>query len=202
MEKIGFGLTSSFCCIDKVLEKIIELKNMGYDIVPITSPEVVECDTRFGKGLDFKEKIENAAQQKIVSSMIEAEKFGSKEPLDAVVVAPATGNFIGCLANGITSKTVNMAVKATLRNNKPIIIGVSTNDGLGMNGINIMKLLNTKNIYFVPFGQDDYENKPNSLVAHYDLIIPTLEAALNGKQLQPILQEYQPAKTLVKKINK
>ncbi len=197
--KIGFAITSSFCNVEKVLIKMIDLINLGYEVIPITSSEVIKCDTRFGKGLDFKNKIEKITDKKIVSDIFEAEKFGSLDPLNAIIVAPATGNFIGCLANGITNKPVNMAVKATLRNNKPVIIGISTNDGLGLNGVNIMKLLNTKNIYFIPFGQDDPEKKPNSLIAHYDELIPTLEKALEKEQYQPVLKEYHKEKTLVKK---
>ena len=117
-----------------------------------------------------------------------------KEKLDLLVIAPATGNFIAKLANGITDSTVTMATKASLRNNIPIVIGVSTNDGLGMNGKNIMNLINTKNIYFIPFGQDDFINKPNSLVAHYDLLIPTIEKALDNSQIQPVIKEYKKTK--------
>ena len=108
-----------------------------------------------------------------------------------MVIAPATGNFIAKLANGITDSPVTMATKATLRNGSPIVIGVSTNDGLGMNGENIMKLLNNKNIYFVPFGQDNYEKKPNSLISHFDLLVPTINEALNDRQIQPVLQEHK-----------
>ena len=120
--------------------------------------------------------------------------------MDITVVVPATGDFIAKLAHGITDNPVNMAVKATIRNQKPIVIAVSTNDGLGLNGENIMRLLNEKGIYFVPFGQDNYIAKPNSLIAHYDLLIPTIEEALNGKQIQPVLQDYDKPK--IKKLSK
>lgn len=190
MKKIGFGITSSFCTVNDILLQMSLLKEAGYDVIPITSPQVIEKDTRFGKGDDFKRKIELVTGKNIVSDMIEAEKFGPQEKLDALIIAPATGNFIGKLAGGITDSVVNMVSKATLRNQSPLIIGISTNDGLGLNGENVMKLLNTKNIYFIPFWQDDYINKPNSLVANYDLLIPTLEEALKNKQYQPVLQEY------------
>jgi dipicolinate synthase subunit B len=198
MAKIGFAMTSSFCTIDEMLNQIQQLILLGHDIVPITSPSVIECDTRFGKGLDFKNKIEQITGKTPVSTIIEAERFGPKEPLDVLVIAPATGNFIGKLANGITDNAVNLAAKATLRNQRPLVIAVSTNDGLGLNGQNIMILLNTKNIYFVPFGQDDYEKKPNSLISHYDLIIPTIDSALEGMQYQPVLKEYQKVKKIGK----
>ena len=194
MTKIGFAITSSFCTVSKIIEQMISLKDLGYDIIPIVSPAVIEKDTRFGKGENFKILIEEITGNKIVSDIIEAEKFGPKEKLDLLVIAPATGNFIAKLANGITDSTVTMATKASLRNNIPIVIGVSTNDGLGMNGKNIMNLINTKNIYFIPFGQDDFINKPNSLVAHYDLLIPTIEKALDNSQIQPVIKEYKKTK--------
>ena len=108
--------------------------------------------------------------------------------MDVMLVLPATGNFLSKMANGITDNAVNLAVKATLRNQSPVVLAISTNDGLGLNGQNIMKLMNTKGVFVVPFGQDDYKSKPNSLVAKFDLVIPTIEAALEGKQLQPVLQ--------------
>ena len=194
MAKIGFAITSSFCTVSKIIEQMISLKDLGYDIIPIVSPAVIEKDTRFGKGENFKILIEKITGNKIVSDIIEAEKFGPKEKLDLLVIAPATGNFIAKLANGITDSTVTMATKASLRNNIPIVIGVSTNDGLGMNGKNIMNLINTKNIYFIPFGQDDFINKTNSLVAHYDLLIPTIEKALDNSQIQPVIKEYKKTK--------
>ena len=163
--------------------------------MPIVSPQVIEENTRFGKGMEFREKIEKITGNKIVSTIIEAERFGPKEKLDLLVIAPATGNFIAKLSNGITDSTVTMATKASLRNNIPIVIGVSTNDGLGLNGKNIMNLLNTKNIYFIPFGQDNCEKKPNSLISHFELLIPTIEKALNNEQIQPILKEYTKKNT-------
>lgn len=189
--KIGFAITSSYCTIEKIMEQIINLIDLGYEVVPIASPGVVECDTRFGKGKTFKEILEKITKKEVVSTIIEAEKFGPKEKLDLLVIAPATGNFIAKLAHGITDTPVTMATKATLRNESPIVIGISTNDGLGLNGENIMKLLNTKNIYFIPFGQDNYEQKPNSLISHFDQLIPTIEEALKNNQIQPVLKEYK-----------
>lgn len=189
--KIGFAITSSYCTVEKIMEQILNLKELGYDVIPIASSGVVECDTRFGKGKDFKEVLEKITGHSVVSTIIEAEKFGPKEKLDLLVVAPATGNFIAKLANGITDTAVTMATKATLRNGSPIVIGVSTNDGLGMNGVNIMKLLNSKNIYFIPFGQDDCINKPNSLISHFDMLVPTVMEALENSQIQPVLHEHK-----------
>ena len=192
--KIGFAITSSFCTFDKVLIHLMELVDAGYDIYPIVSANIVGAVTRFGDGDEFIEKVEKITGKKVIKDIIEAETFGPKNKMDAMIVMPATGDFIAKMANGITDNPVNLAVKATLRNESPIVIAVSTNDGLGLNGENIMRLYNQKNVYFVPFGQDNYECKPNSLIAHYDLIIPTLEEALNKKQIQPVLKEYQKVK--------
>ena len=189
--KIGFAITSSYCTVEKIMNNVLELVEAGYDVIPIASPGVVECDTRFGNGRDFKEVLEKITGHSVVTDIIEAEKFGPREKLDLLVIAPATGNFIAKLAHGITDSPVTMATKATLRNQSPIVIGVSTNDGLGMNGENIMKLLNTKNIYFIPFGQDNYVSKPNSLISHFDMLLPTIESALEDKQIQPVLKEYK-----------
>jgi len=192
--KIGLAITSSFCTLDKIIEYLIELKKLDYDIYPIVSENLIKYDTRFGRKEDFISKIEKITGKKVVDNIVDAETFGPKNKMDIMVVLPATGNFIAKLANGITDNSVNLAVKATLRNSSPVVIAVSTNDGLGLNGENIMKLLNTKNIYFVPFGQDNYEIKPNSLIAHYDLLIPTIEEALKKNQIQPVLKEYQKTK--------
>jgi len=192
--KLGFAITSSFCTLDKVLICLIELKECGYDIYPIISENIKNFDTRFGKKEDFINKVENITGKKVIDNIVDAESFGPKNKMDIMVVVPATGNFIAKLANGITDNPVNLAVKATIRNGSPIVIAVSTNDGLGFNGENIMKLINSKNIYFVPFGQDDYINKPNSLISHYDLLIPTIQEALSKNQIQPILKEYQKTK--------
>ena len=192
--KIGFAITSSFCTFDKILINLLELKEKGYDIYPIVSPNIIDSQTRFGSGNDFIKKVEMITEKKVISTIIDAEKFGPCEKMDVMVVMPATGNFIAKMANGITDNPVNLAVKATLRNQAPIVIAISTNDGLGLNGENIMRLYNQKNVYFVPFGQDNYECKPNSLIAQYNLLIPTIEEALNNKQIQPVLKEYTKAK--------
>lgn len=189
--KIGFAITSSYCTVEKIMGQILELVEAGYEVIPIASPGVISCDTRFGKGKDFKEVLEKITGHEVVSTIIDAEHFGPSEKLDLLVIAPATGNFIAKLAHGITDTPVTMATKATLRNQSPIVIGISTNDGLGMNGENIMKLLNTKNIYFIPFGQDNYKTKPNSLISHFDMLLPTIEEALNNNQIQPVLKEYK-----------
>ncbi len=189
--KIGFAITSSYCTVEKIMEQVLNLVELGYDVIPIASPGVISCNTRFGEGRNFKEVLETITGHEVTCTIIEAERFGPKEKLDLLVIAPATGNTIAKLAHGITDSPVTMATKATLRNESPIVIGVSTNDGLGLNGENIMKLLNTKNIYFIPFGQDNYEKKPNSLISHFDMLIPTIEEALSNRQIQPVLKEYK-----------
>ena len=189
--KVGFSITSSFCTLNQVLVQVASLKSVGYDIYPIVSENIVKYDTRFGKSSDFINKLEEITGHKIASNIVEAETFGPKNPMDVMVVMPATGDFLGKMANGITDNPVNLAVKATMRNEKPVVIAVSTNDGLGLSGENIMRLYNNKNIYFVPFGQDNYKDKPNSLIAHYDLLLPTIEQALEENQIQPVLKEYK-----------
>ena len=189
--KVGFAITSSFCTLNQVLVQVASLKSAGYDIYPIVSENIVKYDTRFGKSSDFINKLEEITGHKIASNIVEAETFGPKNPMDVMVVMPATGDFLGKMANGITDNPVNLAVKATMRNEKPVVIAVSTNDGLGLSGENIMRLYNNKNIYFVPFGQDNYKDKPNSLIAHYDLLLPTIEQALEENHIQPVLKEYK-----------
>ena len=189
--KLGLVITASFCTLKKTLVVLNSLKDNGYDIYPVLSNKVIEYDTRFGKAQDFINEVEKISGKKIVSDIVDAEKFGPVNKMDAMLVIPATGDFMAKMANSITDNAANLAVKATLRNQSPIIIAVSTNDGLSLSGQNIVKLINLKNVYFVPFGQDDYQKKPNSLVAHFDMVIPTIESALNGKQIQPVLKEYE-----------
>ena len=189
--KLGVVITASFCTLKKTLVVLNSLKDNGYDIYPVLSNKVIEYDTRFGKAQDFINEVEKISGKKIVSDIVDAEKFGPVNKMDAMLVIPATGDFMAKMANSITDNAANLAVKATLRNQSPIIIAVSTNDGLSLSGQNIVKLINLKNVYFVPFGQDDYQKKPNSLVAHFDMVIPTRESALNGKQIQPVLKEYE-----------
>lgn len=189
--KLGVVITASFCTLKKVLVVLENLRDNGYDLYPVLSNKIVDYDTRFGKAEDFVNKIEEITGKKIVKDIVEAEKFGPMYKMDAMLVLPATGDFMAKMANSITDNAANLAVKATLRNQSPIIVAVSTNDGLGLSGQNIMKLMNLKYVYFVPFGQDDYVKKPNSLVAHFDMVIPTIEEALKGKQIQPLLKEYE-----------
>ena len=186
-KNIGFAMPGSFCTFSRVIKELERLTIMGANVCPIMSEISYSTDTRFGTCADFREKIEGICQTPIIKSVKEAEPIGPKGYLDLLIVAPCTGNSLAKLAKGITDSSVTMAAKAHLRNQKPVLIAVSTNDGLGNSAKNIGELLNAKNIYLVPFGQDDYVKKPNSLVADMSMIIPSAESALDGIQLQPIL---------------
>lgn len=185
--RIGFAITGSFCQIDDVFPEIGNIVREGGEVFPIISGSIDKHDTRFGSAIDTKMKLEGITGKKVIANFIEAEPIGPKSLLDILVIAPCTGNTLGKIANGITDSTVTMAAKAHLRNQKPVVIGISTNDGLGANAKNLGLLINTKSLYFVPFGQDDPIKKSNSLVAKMDMIIPTILEALKGRQIQPIL---------------
>ncbi|MGE5328372.1 MAG: dipicolinate synthase subunit B [Deltaproteobacteria bacterium] len=185
--KVGFALTGSFCTFAKIIPEIQKLVEEGAEVFPIMSEASYNIDTRFGKAEDFINKIEDITEKKIISTITEAEPIGPESSLDVIVIAPCTGNTLAKLANGITDTTVLMAVKAHLRNNKPVVIGVSTNDGLGANAKNLGLLLNTKNIFFIPFSQDNPLVKQNSIVAKMELVVDTILETLKGKQIQPLL---------------
>lgn len=186
-KRIGFALTGSFCTLSRVLNELETLKNCGADVIPIVSETVWSTDTRFGTAKDFADKIKAICQREIIHDIKGAEPIGPKNLLDALVIAPCTGNTVSKLANAVTDSCVAMAAKASLRNGNPLIIAVSTNDGLGASAPNIGALLARKNVYFVPFGQDDAEGKPTSLVADMSLIVPTISKALSGIQIQPMV---------------
>lgn len=182
----GFALCGSFCTLAQVIPQIGALKDAGADVIPIISPIVASTDTRFGKAADFKAQIEELSGHPIIYNISEAEPIGPKNLLDIMIIAPCTGNTLGKLACGITDTAVTMATKAHLRNNKPVVIAIATNDALSASAKNIGLLLNTKNIYFVPMAQDDPEKKATSVIADFTKIPDAAEAALKGKQLQPI----------------
>lgn len=186
-KRIGFAMTGSFCTFRKVLAELEKLSAYGADITPIMSETAHSTDTRFGTADGFIKRMEDICKKPVISTLSAAEPIGPRSLLDLLIIAPCTGNTLAKLANGVTDSSVTLAAKAHLRNQKPVLIAVSTNDGLGNAAKNIGILLNSKNIYFVPFGQDDFENKPNSLVADMSLISEASSAALNARQLQPIL---------------
>lgn len=185
--KVGFSLTGSFCTFEKSLIQMEKLKNEGCDLIPIMSYNAYNLDTRFGKADDFRERIEKISGREIISTITAAEPIGPKGLTDIMVVLPCTGNTLAKLANGIYDTPVTLAVKSHLRNQRPVVIGVSTNDSLSATAKNIGLLLNSKHYYFVPMRQDDPLKKPFSVVCDFELLSETLEAALYGKQLQPIL---------------
>lgn len=163
------------------------LTNTGANVIPIMSEMSYNTDTRFGKAEDFRRAVKSITGNDIISCIKDAEPIGPKNLLDLLVVLPCTGNSLAKIANGIADTSVTMAVKAHLRNQKPVLLAVSTNDGLGTAAKNIGMLLNCKNLYFLPFSQDDYIKKPNSLVADFDKLLQATKAAFEGRQLQPVL---------------
>ena len=187
MVMIGYAFCGSFCTLEQSCKQLEALHALGYDIQPIMSETVFSTDTRFGRADALMDKAEEICGRRGVATIVDAEPLGPASPMDAMIIAPCTGNTLAKLANGITDTPVTMAAKAHLRNGRPLVIALSTNDGLSGSAENIAKLLNRKNVYFVPFGQDDPEKKPSSMVADFTLIPQTVAAACSGKQLQPIL---------------
>lgn len=185
---IGIAFTGSFCTYKKIFTELEKLVESGVEVDTIFSNASQTIDSRFGKAKDFMIRAEEITGHPPILTIQDAEPIGPSACLDALVIFPCTGNTAAKLANGITDSPVLMAAKAHLRNEKPLLLSIATNDALGMNMKNIGLLLNCKNVYFVPFGQDDCVKKPNSLIAHTELLIPSLEAALEGKQMQPVLQ--------------
>lgn len=188
---VGFALSGSHCTVEEVLPEIQKFVDEGATVVPIVSSTLKTTDTRFGNAKDWLKKLKEITGNDIISTIVEAEPLGPSKLLDVLVIAPCTGNTTSKLANAMTDSPVIMAAKAQLRNLRPLVLAISTNDGLGLNANNIAKLYNSKNIYFVPYGQDNPEQKPNSLVANMDLVVETCAAAIEGDQIQPMIIEYQ-----------
>ena len=184
--KVGFAICGSFCTFAKALEQMRKLISLGYEILPIMSFNAANINTRFGKAENFKKEIEEISSHKIINTIEGAEPIGPKNMVDIILVAPCTGNTLGKLSNGITDTPVTMAAKSQLRVQKPVLLALATNDALGASAQNIGKMLNVKNIFFVPMAQDDPNKKPNSLVADFNLITPSLELALQKQQKQPV----------------
>ncbi|WP_029501310.1 dipicolinate synthase subunit B [Lachnoclostridium phytofermentans] len=187
-KNVGVALTGSFCTFEKVIQQIQNLVNEQANVIPIFSFHAQTIDSRFGKAADFIEQITTITGNKPVLTINEAEPLGPKGMVDIIIIAPCTGNTLAKLCNGITDTPVLMAAKGHLRNQKPLAISLATNDALGINFKNVGSMLNCKNVYFVPFGQDDFNKKPNSMISNTSYIIPTLELALDGKQMQPIIE--------------
>lgn len=185
--KIGFALTGSHCTIEEILPQIGKLVAAGARVMPIVSFSIQHVNTRFGEANVVLARLQEITGNKVIKSIVEVEPFGPQKYFDLVVIAPCTGNTLAKLAQGITDTTVLMAAKGQLRNLKPVVLALATNDGLGLNAKNIGILLSTKNIFMVPFGQDDPFQKPNSLVAEQNLLLPTIEKALRREQIQPMI---------------
>lgn len=190
-KRIGFAITGSFCTLEETMKVLENITQSGADIMPILSFNVASLDTKFGTAEHWRTEISRITNAPIIDTIPKAEPIGPKALLDVIIVLPCSGNTLGKLANGITDTPVCMAVKAHLRNNRPVLLGVSTNDGLGVSAANIGRLMNNKNIFFIPFGQDSPHKKHNSLVCDFDQALPALAMALDGKQLQPLLREYK-----------
>lgn len=188
MEKttIGYALTGSFCTFEKSIREMSRLRGEGCELIPIMSENAYTTSTRFGKARDIVTRIEDISGKGVIHTVAGAEPIGPKRLCDILVVAPCTGNTLSKLALGITDTPVTMAVKSQLRIGAPVLLCIASNDALGASAENIGRLLNRKNVYFVPVSQDDPQNKPNSLVAHFDLIPQSIEKALKGAQLQPV----------------
>ena len=186
-KRIGFVLTGSFCTLSKVLPKMKELIKKGAEIIPIMSFNSYNLDTKFGKAKDFIDEIEEMTGKKIIHTIQDAEPIGPKKMTDIMVIAPCSGNTMAKLACDIIDTPATMSAKSHLRNNNPLVIAPSTNNGLSGNAENIGKLLNRKNYYFVPFKQDNPITKPRSIVFDAEYIIKTIEYALEGEQISPIL---------------
>ncbi len=186
-KKVGVALTGSYCTFDTVFPQIERLVQENNEVTTIFSDRSQVTDTRFGKANDFLDRAKAITGKDPITTIVDAEKIGPKNLFDIVIIAPCTGNTLAKLANAITDSPVLMAAKSQLRNSKPVVIAMATNDALSNNLKNIGVLLSMKNVYFVPFGQDNYKSKPYSMVAQFDYMLPTLEEALMGRQLQPII---------------
>ena len=185
-KRLGFALCGSFCTFEKTLREMEALSEF-YDITPIMSKGAVSINSRFGTAENFIERITKICGREPITTIEGAEPIGPKALLDILLIEPCTGNTLGKLAGGITDTSVTMAAKAHLRNGRPLVIAVSTNDALGASAKNIGVLMNSKNIYFVPMGQDDPEKKPASMVAHFEKTKETIEKAFLGRQIQPMI---------------
>ena len=184
---IGFALCGSFCTFSEVIAEMKKLSDKGYNIFPIMSFNAYHTDTRFGKAEEHIRRIEEICGKKIISTIPDAEPIGPKKMLDILVIEPCTGNTLAKLANGITDTPVTLAAKSHLRNNRPLLIAVSTNDALSGSAKNIGKLMNIKNIYFIPFSQDNPLGKPRSVIADFGKTEDAILHAIKNEQIQPII---------------
>ena len=184
---IGFAMCGSFCTHAAAMQALETVRARWQNVIPIVSEITADTDTRFGQAHDLMREMERICDHRVITSIKAAEPIGPQKLLDLLIIAPCTGNTLGKLAAGITDTSVTMAAKAHLRNGRPVLIALSTNDGLSTSARSIGELLARKHVSFVPFGQDDPEHKPTSLSADFSLTVPAAQAALEGRQLQPVL---------------
>lgn len=185
MKTIGFAMCGSFCTFEKSLAQL-EFLAQTYNILPLMSQTAYETDTRFGKAADWVAQVEKITGREVLHTLVQAEPIGPKGLVDAMVVCPCTGNTLSKIAAGITDTPVTMAVKSSLRIGIPVVLCCATNDAMAASGPNLLRLLNTKNVYLVPLRQDNPVKKPVSLVADFSLLPRTIALALEGRQLQPV----------------
>ena len=185
--KVGFAFCGSFCTYGRAMEALERAKARYGDVTPIVSEASAATDSRFGPAHEYMREMERICGRRVIDSIPKAEPIGPQRLLDVLVVCPCTGNTLSKLANGITDTTVTMAAKAHLRNGGPVVICLASNDALAGSAKNLGVLLDKKNVYFVPFGQDDPTGKPTSLMADFTRVNDTIDAALRGEQLQPLL---------------
>lgn len=184
---VGYAMCGSFCTMSQATEELEKLTKQNINVIPIMSDIVYNNDTRFTKKEELKQLVKQLTGNDIIHTVIQAEPIGPKKMLDILIVSPCTGNTLSKIANGITDSSVTMAVKAHLRNNRPVVLAIATNDALSASAKNIGVLLNTKNIYFVPFSQDDAIKKPTSIIADFTKIQETVAQALKGNQIKPLI---------------
>ena len=185
--RIGFAITGSFCTFKMVFPQMELLVQKGYRVIPIMSHNAYSTDTRFGTAADWIQKAEEITGESVIHTIAQAEPIGPKKLLDLLIIAPCTGNTLGKLAAGIYDTAPTLALKSHRRNDRPVLIAVSTNDALASSAQSIGALMGRKGVFFVPFEQDDYRGKPTSCVADFERILPAAEAALEGRQLQPMI---------------
>ncbi len=188
--KIAFALTGSYCVFDKVIPQVEVLVKEGAEVYPVLSYAAAVTDSRFGKAGDFIMQLEGITGKKVIQTMVDVEPMGVVYPVDLGIISPCTGNSLSKLSDGATDSPALMMAKGLFRNHKPVVVGIATNDGLGLSAKSLGSLLCARNVYFIPFGQDNYVQKPDSLVSKFELTLPTVLEALKGSQLQPVLEKY------------
>jgi dipicolinate synthase subunit B len=189
--KIGYAFTGAYCVFDQSFPQLERLVNEGAEVIPIASSQVSVTNSRYGKASDFLARMNKITGNAAIQTIVEAEIYNKNQsPMDLLAISPCTGCSLSKLADGATDTPVLMMAKELYRNNKPVVLGIATNDGLGISAKSIGVLLSTKNTYFIPFGQDNPIDKPNSLVAKFELTVPAVIEALKKDQLQPVLEKF------------